>query len=134
MRLRHATPFLPSSVLPFCSEKGHPVMFTASSHSQYWKNVRKGVSPAFSPKSLRCARPLRLWCWCSDRPRKHALPWAAAHPNALYNLYVILDATVPACRHCRNAFSSIQRTNKEVVQVSATQPPPYNSRSSCHRQ
>lgn len=30
-----------------------PGLFSASSHSPYWRLVRKGVAPAFNPKNLR---------------------------------------------------------------------------------
>ncbi|KAL4444155.1 hypothetical protein ABPG75_011892 [Micractinium tetrahymenae] len=38
---------------PLLSPKGHPSLFSASTHSPYWRLVRKGVAPGFSMTSLR---------------------------------------------------------------------------------
>ncbi|KAL4859962.1 Cytochrome P450 4V2 [Chlorella vulgaris] len=39
--------------VPLSSDKGHPSLFSASTHSPYWRLVRKGVAPGFSSRCLR---------------------------------------------------------------------------------
>lgn len=38
---------------PLARDKGYGSIFTSSTHSPHWRAVRKGASPAFSPKALR---------------------------------------------------------------------------------
>lgn len=41
--------------LQMFSDKGHQSILTAPTASSGWKNVRKGVMPAFSPQNIRFA-------------------------------------------------------------------------------
>ena len=38
-----------------------PNMLGYPSNDGYWRLVRKGTSPAFSPRNIRCAQGWRLW-------------------------------------------------------------------------
>ena len=79
--------------LQMFSDKGHQSILTAPTASSGWKNVRKGVMPAFSPQNIRFA-----WQFFSFLLLRHA--------GAAWGWVSFLSGTLHWGRRSRRATAS----------------------------